>query len=88
MRKKYRSCAIRSRAAWMRGFAGKLSAEVNSMEPKYPNMYQLLEGDAVARRYFDDLPDYVRDQIRTRADNVNSIDSLRDYAENLLRGDD
>ena len=58
------------------------------MDPKYPNMYQLLESDAVARRYFDDLPDYVRDQIRTRADNVNSIDSLRDYAENLLRGDD
>ncbi len=58
------------------------------MGPKFDNMYLLFEGDPEARRYFEDLPDYVRDQIKSRADNVNSIDSLRDYAENLLRGDD
>ncbi len=58
------------------------------MEPKYSSLYALFEEDAEARRYFDELPDYVRDHIKSRADNVNSIDSLRDYAENLLRGDD
>jgi len=51
-------------------------------------MYALFEGDAEARRYFEDLPDYVREQIKTRAGNVNSLASLQDYAENLLRGDD
>lgn len=55
---------------------------------KYPNMYALFQKETKAKRYFDSLPDYVRDQISTRAQNVNSFDSLKDYAENLLRGDD
>lgn len=58
------------------------------METKYNNMYTLLENDTEARQYFENLPDYVRAQINTRADNVNSLESLQDYAENLLRGDD
>ena len=58
------------------------------MGPKYTDMYALFEGDAEARSYFEDLPDYVREQIKTRAGNVNSLASLQDYAENLLRGDD
>jgi hypothetical protein len=57
-------------------------------EQKYPGMNELLKNDAQAKEYFDKLPDYVRDQISTRAGNVNSLESLRDYAENLLRGDD
>ena len=40
------------------------------------------------KRYFDTLPDYVREQIQTRSGGVNSFDSLKDYAENILRGDD
>lgn len=55
---------------------------------KYPDMYALLQKEPKAKQYFDALPDYVRDQISTRAQNVNSFASLRDYAENLLRGDD
>ena len=55
---------------------------------QYPDLYALLQKESKARRYFDDLPDYVRDQISTRAGNVNSFSSLRDYAENLLRGED
>ena len=43
---------------------------------------------AEAKRYFDSLPDYVRDQISSRADSVNTFAGLRDYADNLLRGDD
>jgi hypothetical protein len=55
---------------------------------KYPSMYELLDDSGEAREYFDGLPDYVRDQISQRAQNVNSFESMRDYAENLLRGDD
>lgn len=57
------------------------------MEPKYESMYVMFEKDPDAKRYFDSLPDYVREQISTRADSVNSYSGLRDYAENLLRGD-
>lgn len=55
---------------------------------KYSNMYELFKRDLKAKQYFDKLPDYVRDQISTRASGVNSLESLKDYAENLLRGDD
>ena len=54
---------------------------------KYPNLNSLLQNDAQARQYFDTLPDYAREQISTRAENVNSYASLKDYAENILRGD-
>lgn len=57
------------------------------MATKYQNMYVLFESDTEAREYFEGLPDYVREQIKTRADNVNSFASLQDYAQNLLRGD-
>lgn len=55
---------------------------------KYPDLFTLFQNGTRAKRYFDSLPDYVQEQIRTRAQNVNSFDSLKDYAENLLRGDD
>ncbi len=58
------------------------------MEAKYKSMHALLRQDPLAKKYFDSLPDYVREQISTRADSVNSYSGLRDYAENLLRGDD
>lgn len=53
----------------------------------YSDLYNLCEQDGEANEYFISLPDYVREQIETRADNVNSFGSLKDYAENLLRGD-
>ena len=55
---------------------------------KYPGLETLIHENAEARNYFDALPDYVQSSIAERGDNVNSLDSLRDYAENLLRGDD
>lgn len=55
---------------------------------KYYDMYELFKKDTRAKQYFDKLPVYVREQISTRANGVNSFDSLKDYAENLLRGDD
>lgn len=55
---------------------------------KYPDLNTLLQSEPEAQQYFDTLPDYARQQISTRADSVNSFASLKDYAENLLRGDD
>ena len=58
------------------------------MSKKYPDVHALIAAEPMAKRYYDTLPDYVRDQINTRADSVNSIESLKDYAQNLTRGDD
>jgi len=55
---------------------------------KYANLNVLLSADNNAQQYFKSLPKYVQDQISDREDNINSLDSLKDYAENLLRGDD
>ena len=55
---------------------------------KYRDMYELFQREQAAKSYFESLPSEVRDQISSRAGNVNSFESLRDYAENLLRGDD
>ena len=49
----------------------------------YSDLNALLHSEPEARRYFDTLPDYAREQIQTRAGNVNSFASLKDYAENL-----
>ncbi len=57
------------------------------MEQKYESMHVMLRENPDAKSYFDKLPDYVREQIGTRANSVNTYSGLRDYAENLLRGD-
>ena len=57
------------------------------MKKKYHDLFTLIQDEEQAKSYFDALPDYVKDQISQRADNVNSFASLQDYAENLLRGD-
>lgn len=58
------------------------------MNQKSKDLYALIGQDKNAKQYFETLPDYVREQIESRAQNVNSFVSLKDYAENLLRGDD
>ena len=55
---------------------------------KYPDLNALLQSEPEAKRYYNALPDYVREQINTRPAGVNSLASLKDYAENLTRGDD
>ena len=55
---------------------------------KYPDLNTLLEQEPDAKHYFDTLPDYVRSQISTRPTHINSFESLKDYAQNLTRGDD
>lgn len=54
---------------------------------KYPDLNALLQSEPEAKRYFETLPDYAREHISTRADSVNSFESLKDYAENVLRGE-
>lgn len=54
----------------------------------YSDLSTLLRSEPEAKRYFDTLPDYAREQIQTRSGSVNSFASLKDYAENILRGDD
>ena len=58
------------------------------MPKKYKSLNSLIADDNGAKQYFLSLPNYVRDQIASRGYNVNSMESLQDYAENLLRGDD
>jgi len=54
---------------------------------KYPDLNALLNAQPEAAAYFRSLPDYVREQINSRPGGVNSFESLKDYAENLTRGD-
>jgi len=54
----------------------------------YTDLNELIENEPEASDYYYKLPAYVRDHISTRGHNVNSFESLKDYAENLLAGDD
>lgn len=57
------------------------------MQQKHSSLTNLLNEDLLARNYFNKLPDYVKDHIKTREQNVNTFENLKDFAENLLRGD-
>lgn len=57
------------------------------MPKKYAGLHELIEQDKEANRYYQSLPDYVKDTMQTRSQNINSFSSLCDYAENLLRND-
>lgn len=58
------------------------------MDRKYDSLFALIRQDPEADRYFQSLPNYVREAVSERAQSVNSLESLRDYAENLLRDDE
>lgn len=53
----------------------------------YPDLNVLLRSEPDAKHYFDTLPDYAQEMISSRAEGVNSFASLKDYAQNILRGD-
>jgi hypothetical protein len=55
---------------------------------RYHNLTEMLAVNHAAHAYFDGLPDYIRQMIAERGDNVHSPDELQGYAEKLLRGDD
>ncbi len=53
----------------------------------YRDMFTLMREDPQAKAFFEELPPTVRQQMSTRAFRVNSFESMRDYADNLTRGD-
>ncbi len=53
----------------------------------YPDLWALLRDDAGARDFFASLPLYVRTAINDRPSGINSLASLRSYAENMTKGD-
>ncbi|MCL2812590.1 MAG: hypothetical protein FWD25_11975 [Clostridia bacterium] len=57
------------------------------MYPKYPNLKALLQDDRSAYDYFATLPQYVREHIAERSDEVNSMSSLVSHVENATKGD-
>lgn len=54
---------------------------------KYNGLNDLLSQNSHAKAYFMSLPDYVQGMIQQRVDRVDSEDTLRRYAENLMQGD-
>ena len=54
----------------------------------YQDLAELRSKEKEADQYFNDLSDYVQEHIASRSGSINSFENLRDYAENLLRGDD
>jgi hypothetical protein len=57
------------------------------MSNTYGGLRALLNAEPQAQQYYDSLPGYVREMMQDRSQNINSFESLRDYGENLLRGD-
>ena len=58
------------------------------MPKKYESLDVLIAENQSANQYFSSLPAYVKEQMSQRASSINSLASLQDYADNLLRGDD
>ena len=58
------------------------------MHKKYANLKTLLQDDHAAYDYFASLPQYVREHVAERSDEVNSMDSLVSHVENATKGDD
>ena len=59
------------------------------MEQKqYSDLFELIQQDQKAEQFYNSLPGYVKEQMATRAQGVNSYESLFHYAENLTKGDD
>lgn len=57
------------------------------MPESYSDLFSMIQQNKEAGRYYASLPDYVKQSIEPRASSVNSFESLRDYAENLLRNE-
>ena len=53
----------------------------------YSDLQSLIFQDADARQYYNELPEYVREMIQSRGNDVNSFDSLKSHAGRLLKGD-
>lgn len=50
-------------------------------------LFQLIDQNESANSFYSQLPDYVKEMIAQRADQVSTEEELRNYAEMLTRGD-
>ena len=56
------------------------------MTKTYVDMFALIAADDLARRYFENLPDRLRDAVAGRASGIHSMARLKDCAESLAAG--
>lgn len=57
------------------------------MSEKYNDLYNLINDNAEAGKFFDSLPYYVQETIIERSNNILTKNDLYSYADNILRGD-
>lgn len=55
------------------------------MEKKFPSVYNLVDEDAAARKYFNALPPHVRSGLEGKAKSISSFNDLKDAAETLMK---
>lgn len=55
------------------------------MEKKFPSVYNLVDEDATARKYFNSLPPQIRAGIENKAKSISSYDDLKNTAEILMK---
>lgn len=65
---------------------GPLVQAMDKTVLRYPNLEALLQSDPEARRYYDELPDHIRERISEHPSGIKSLDSLKGFIENLDRG--
>lgn len=58
------------------------------MRDNYSGLNDLVNNDETAKKYFANLPEYIRDQLNERRDSINSMESLKNYVDNITRMDD
>ena len=46
----------------------------------------LMESDSKACDYYNSLPEHIKEKIKKNGENIDSFESLKNYAQNLLRG--
>lgn len=55
------------------------------MEKKFPSVYNLVDEDAAARKYYNSLPPQVRAGLENKAKSISSYDDLKNAAEMLMK---
>ncbi len=54
---------------------------------EYKDLHALVAQNQDANKFYNALPDYVREHIATRAQNVRSLETLQSFADNYMSGD-
>lgn len=55
------------------------------MEKKFPSVYNLVDEDAAARKYYNSLSAQVRVGIEDKAKSISTFDDLKNAAEMLMK---